>query len=164
MDMSASFESLSARVLKILIVDDDVYGTDALALLLTMLGHIAHVATSAADALGSFDDLQPDLCLIEIGISDGDGYQLARSLRTRPHGQHSCLVALTGYGSAEDVRASLAAGFDHHVMKPVSIERMSQLFAGARHRATADVAYLNQALGSVVGSGSTLDRWDLRCS
>jgi CheY-like chemotaxis protein len=163
MDMPASFESLSARVLKILIVDDDVYGTDALSLLLTMLGHTARVATSAADALGSFDDLMPDLCFIEIGISDGDGYQLARSLRTRPDGRHSCLVALTGYGSVEDVRASLAAGFDHHVVKPVSIERMSQLFAGARNRATADVVHLSQARGSVVGGGSTLDRWDLRC-
>jgi CheY-like chemotaxis protein len=131
MALPASSESVPESSLRIMIVDDYAYGADALSLLLTLLGHAVFVARSAADALGSFDDFKPDFCFIEIGMSEIDGYQLARSLHARPNGRHSRVVALTGFASVDDIQAWLAAGFDHHVVKPVSIEHMNQLLAGA---------------------------------
>jgi CheY-like chemotaxis protein len=106
-----------------------VDAAEALALLLRMQGHIARVAVSAAVALSWFDDFKPDFCFIEIAMPDMDGYQLARLLRTRPGGRRCQFVALAGSGSVEDIRASLAAGFDHHVVNPVSIKHMSKLFS-----------------------------------
>src|SRR5205814_384611 len=64
--------------------------------------------------------LLPDLMLVDIGLAGFDGYELARRLRTMPETKAAVLVALTGYGRPEDVARSLAAGFDHHAVKPLA--------------------------------------------
>ena len=70
-----------------------------------------------------------DLVLCDIGLPVMDGYQFARAVRADPRLHHLRLVALTGYGQAEDVQASLDAGFDHHLTKPVKLPFLDAILA-----------------------------------
>jgi CheY-like chemotaxis protein len=70
---------------------------------------------------------RPDVMLIDIGLPGMDGYEVARGIRREPTLQDITLVALTGYGSAEDRSAAIAAGFDYHVVKPVDPDRLEQM-------------------------------------
>ena len=72
----------------------------------------------------------PDIALIDIGLPDVDGYEVARRLRASPGGRRMGLVAITGYGQAEDQRRAYEAGFDAHLTKPVAPERLKQVMAG----------------------------------
>jgi len=81
--------------------------------------------------------VRPDACLLDIGLPDIDGLELARRLRTQPETAHSVLVAVSGYGQEEDRKNALAAGFAHHLVKPVEIDRLAQLLANVRPAARA---------------------------
>ena len=70
--------------------------------------------------------------MIDIGLPDMDGYELARRLRSAPDGGRIGLIALTGFGQAEDQRRAFNAGFDAHLVKPVSADRIKQVIAGLR--------------------------------
>ena len=76
--------------------------------------------------------VRPDVLVCDIGLPDMDGYELARRLRLVPDGGHIGLVALTGFGQAEDQRRAFSAGFDAHLVKPVSADRIKQIIAGFR--------------------------------
>jgi len=71
----------------------------------------------------------PDVVLIDIGLPDMDGYEVARRLRSALNGRRIGLVALTGFGQPEDQRRAFDAGFDAHLVKPVSAERLKQVIA-----------------------------------
>ena len=73
---------------------------------------------------------RPDIALIDIGLPDLDGYEVARRLRAAPGGRGIGLIAITGYGQAEDQRRAYDAGFDAHLTKPVAPERLRQVIAG----------------------------------
>jgi CheY-like chemotaxis protein len=75
---------------------------------------------------------RPDVALIDIGLPDVDGYEVARQLRAAPGGRGIGLIAITGYGQAEDQRRAYEAGFDAHLTKPVAPERLRQVLAGMR--------------------------------
>ena len=70
---------------------------------------------------------QPDAVLLDIGMPDMDGYEVARRVRQRPGQAATQLIALTGWGQDQDLRQSTAAGFDHHLVKPPDIERLREL-------------------------------------
>ncbi len=106
----------SARVL---VVDDNTDAASLLADVLTSYGHQVHVAHSGPDALRGLTSFTPDAALLDIGLPVMDGYELARALRIRL--PQLKLVALTGYGQPDDRARSSAAGFDAHLVKPVSI-------------------------------------------
>jgi DNA-binding response OmpR family regulator len=129
--MSVPSKSSRAPALKILIVDDYADGAEALAVLLTVLGHAACVASDAADALRSFDHFKPDFTFIDIGLPAIDSIRLAQALRTRSDEHKSWLIALTGYSGVEAVGVSLETGFDYYLAKPVSIEHLSKLLGDA---------------------------------
>lgn len=120
--------------LRILIVDDNADAADSLGQLLEIMGHdvrTAYDGESAIEVAGSF---RPSVMLCDIGMPKMNGYDTARSIRTTQWGRGVILVALTGWGQQDDVRKSLAAGFDHHLTKPVEPDTLLQLLCESRPR------------------------------
>lgn len=126
-------------VLSILVVDDNRDAADSMAEILRMLGHHAEVAHSALEALQVAEGFDADLLMLDIGLPEIDGYELARRLRRLGH-RHAWFVALTGYGSEDDKRRSVEAGFDEHVVKPVKLESLRKIVARAVAQRKKDVA------------------------
>jgi PAS domain S-box-containing protein len=109
----------NARSLRILVVDDNVDAADSIAMLLNMEGHETRSVNTARAALLAVPDFQPEVVLLDIGLPEMDGYEVARRLREQ-NGKHRMrLVAVTGYGQPADRRRAQAAGFDEHMVKPV---------------------------------------------
>lgn len=104
---------------KVLVVDDNRDATRALGMLLEGYGFQTKLAFSAQEALNALDEFQADIALLDIGLPGMDGYALARAIRARSTDSVPLLVAVSGYGQQEDRRRSAAAGFDHHLVKPV---------------------------------------------
>jgi PAS domain S-box-containing protein len=108
-----------ARSLRILIVDDNMDAADSIAMLLSMEGHETRAVHTARAALLAVPDFKPEVVLLDIGLPEMDGYEVARRLRAQ-NGRHRMrLVAVTGYGQPADRRRAHAAGFDEHMVKPV---------------------------------------------
>ncbi len=105
---------------RVLVVDDNVDAANSLAMLLELDGHGTRVAHSGTHALAVVSEFAPDVVLLDIGLPDISGYEVARRVRamqdlpTMPR-----LVALTGWGSEEDRQHAAEAGFDAHLLKPV---------------------------------------------
>jgi PAS domain S-box-containing protein len=112
---------------RILLVDDNRDATDSLALLLQMHGHDVLAAYEGASALDLATRERPAVILLDIGLPDMNGFELARQLRADPRTAKSVLIALTGYGQPEDREKSLQAGFDHHLVKPAAAEAILSL-------------------------------------
>lgn len=114
---------------RVLVVDDNVDGADVTALLLQVLGHETQVAYTSATALAAADEYRPNVVLLDIGLPEMDGYEVARRLRLRPLLKNTWLVAITGYGQESDRQLSKEAGFDHHLIKPVAPEKLEALLS-----------------------------------
>jgi CheY-like chemotaxis protein len=99
----------------------------SMSMLLKVLGSDVRVAFNGADALTAMAEFQPAIVLLDIGMPEMDGYEVARRIRASERGQTMRLVAISGYGQAEDRQRALSAGFDTHVTKPVSRERLVEL-------------------------------------
>jgi signal transduction histidine kinase len=121
--------SLPRSLSRILIVDDYVDASDSLLLLLQQAGHEVEVAHDGPAALEAVAAFQPEVVLLDIGLPGMDGYEVARRLRQQPGGKELHIVALTGYGQAEDQRCSREAGFDQHLVKPVDPVNLLTLLA-----------------------------------
>jgi signal transduction histidine kinase/ActR/RegA family two-component response regulator len=117
--------------LRILLVDDNVDAVHTLQLFLRSGGHQVEVAYSAGAAIELAKSLAPEVCLLDIGLPDFDGNELARRLRQLPQTAGSTLVAMTGYGRQQDRDISMAAGFDHYLVKPVNTTQLSDILAAA---------------------------------
>lgn len=118
-------------VRRILVVDDNRDAADMLALLLRMNGHEVRVAYDAGSGIAVAGEFPPDVALLDIGLPDVSGYELARRLRSLSGDHRLCLVALTGWGQDDDRRRATEAGFDHHLVKPVDADRLQGLLARA---------------------------------
>jgi Response regulators consisting of a CheY-like receiver domain and a winged-helix DNA-binding domain len=110
-----------------LVVDDNVDAADALALALAGERYDAHTAYSGREALDTAMRLQPDAVVLDIGMSDMNGYDVARCIRCERWGADISLIALTGWGQVEDRTRALEAGFDHHVTKPADPQELMRL-------------------------------------
>ncbi len=117
---AAPVEAPSTRLL---LVDDNPDALEALGMLLELDGHVVRSAHSGAAALEVTREFIPEVALVDIGMPGIDGFQLAQLLRARPELDSTLLVALTGYGSESDKSRALAAGFDLHLTKPLSIDK-----------------------------------------
>ena len=117
----------AAHPLRILVVDDSRDAADICATLLELSGHRVQTAYSGRRALEVAEAFQPQVLLLDIGLPDIDGYQLARSIRAAPWGQSAYLVAVTGWGQEQDRRRASEVGFDHHLTKPVEAEALDSL-------------------------------------
>ena len=111
---------------RVLIVDDNADAADSLSMLLALQGHQTQVAYSATDALKHAETFRPDVGVLDIGLPEMDGYELAKRLRTLPQLAGLRLVALTGYGQVEDQQRALANGFDAHLVKPIDLQALQR--------------------------------------
>jgi PAS domain S-box-containing protein len=111
---------------RVLVVEDHDDGRDMLATTLGLHGHEVVAAATGAEALALAERGPVDVALVDIGLPDLDGYEVARHLRRR-FGARLRLVALTGYGQPADRERAVAAGFDEHVVKPVDPARLATL-------------------------------------
>jgi len=118
-----------ASGLRVLVVDDNVDAAEMLATLLEMNGYEVRVEFDGASALATALREPPAVALLDIGLPDMDGHELARRLRAQPATAEAVLVALTGYGQAEDQQRAQQAGFDHHMVKPADLDRLLTLLA-----------------------------------
>ena len=114
---------------RVLVVDDNADAAESLALLLQFAGHDVRVCHEGAAALAEAETFQPEVVLLDIGLPGMDGYEVARRLRAQPDLDKTLLVALTGYGQAEDLCRSRDAGFDRHLVKPADPEVLAAMFA-----------------------------------
>jgi signal transduction histidine kinase/ActR/RegA family two-component response regulator len=121
---------------RILIVEDNADARAMLHELLAMSGHDVHEAADGRSAIALAARLQPDIAIVDIGLPDIDGYEVARHLDEQSGG-HIGLIALTGYGQPRDQRRALAAGFDLHLVKPVAIDRLDEAIATLTSRAAS---------------------------
>jgi CheY-like chemotaxis protein/anti-sigma regulatory factor (Ser/Thr protein kinase) len=120
--------------LKLMVVDDNADAAATLAMLLEAGGHEVIVENESLLALARARAEAPDACLLDIGLPELDGNELARRLRADPATAPMVLIAITGYGQEQDRRAAFEAGFDHHLVKPVDLARLAGALAGVRHR------------------------------
>ena len=112
---------------RLMVVDDNADAAWTLAALLEAKGHVVFVKNDALSALALARGEVLHAFVLDIGLPDMDGYELARRLRAHPQSASAMLIALTGYGQMHDQERSIAAGFDHHLVKPVDTEKLVSL-------------------------------------
>ena len=117
----------SERSRSILLIEDNEDARESLRLLLESLGHLVFEAAEGGSGLALARHHRPEVVLIDLGLPGLDGYEVAQALRASPGGETTTLIAVTGYGQAEDRRRSKDAGFDAHLVKPVSQSLLVQL-------------------------------------
>ncbi|BCS34749.1 hypothetical protein TBR22_A39750 [Luteitalea sp. TBR-22] len=118
-----------AAASRVLIVDDNVDAADMLAHVLSARGHETRIAHDGVEALRACQDFVPQAAFLDLGLPVMDGYELASRLRELPGLADIRLIAVTGYGQESDRRRSRAAGFHHHLVKPVDISVLEALLA-----------------------------------
>lgn len=111
---------------RILVVDDNVDAANSLALVLRTMGHEVFVAHDGRSALADLSRIRPDIALLDIAMPDMSGYEVARQVRARL-GAAVRIVALTGFGLAEDRARAIEAGFDQHIVKPADTAFLKSL-------------------------------------
>jgi CheY-like chemotaxis protein len=120
---------VAARRLKVLVVDDNRDLLEMLSMLVETAGHDVRKASDGTAALSAVRVFQPDVVLLDVGLPDMSGLEVARALRCDPSTAAVRLVALTGWGQVEDQRETEAAGFDYHLTKPADPDALLEFLA-----------------------------------
>jgi CheY-like chemotaxis protein len=120
----SSKEELQHRVL---LADDNRDAVDSLAMLLEINGHAISVAYNGSEAVTLARQSLPHAMILDIGMPDTTGYEVARQIRAEPWGGSVLLIAVTGWGQKEDKSRAVSAGFDHHLTKPVDMNEVEEL-------------------------------------
>lgn len=113
---------------RVLIADDNHDGAETLGTVLQVLGHEVYLAHTGEGAVEAAARVRPEIGILDIGMPDLSGYEVAKRIRREAWGTHMTLIAVTGWGQENDKRMAYAAGFDHHFTKPVDPEQLVQLF------------------------------------
>ena len=129
--------------LRLLLADDDTDAGESLAEVLRLSGAEVRVVDNGADAVNQFESIDPDVVILDIGMPRMTGYDVARALRAR--GVDVPLIALTGWGQPADRERAFAAGFDHHLVKPIAISVLVSLLASLE--ASKRSSFHSQAAG-----------------
>ena len=119
----------SAAPLRILIVDDNRDGAETLSMLMECCGHTAYMAANGKDALALAANVLPDIVFLDIGLPDMSGYEVAVEMRKIASLKHTRFAALTGRGAEADKAQAMAVGFDYHLTKPASLERLNEILS-----------------------------------
>ena len=115
--------------LRVLVVDDNHDAVETLAMLLGLWGHDVRLAADGPSAVESAAAHRPDVVLLDISLPGMSGYEVAERLRANPELRETVLVAMTGYGQAEDKKETREAGFTLHLVKPVEPDVLQKLLA-----------------------------------
>jgi CheY-like chemotaxis protein len=115
----------------VLLVEDLNDAADSLAMLLRLLGHRVDVARSGTEGLAMALATRPEVVLLDLGLPQMSGYEVASRLRTTGGFEDVLIIAITGYGMVSDRERSAAAGIDHHLLKPASLEDLERLLCVA---------------------------------
>jgi PAS domain S-box-containing protein len=124
------------RTLRVLVVDDNLDAAKILQLLVRECGHQATMAHTGPAALAAALDERPDLILLDIGLPEWDGYEVAKRIRQEPRLRDTVLVAITGYEREADRQRAQQAGFVHHLVKPADFGEVRKILAAAAEKAT----------------------------
>ena len=124
----------SSGAKRILIVDDNLDAAETLAMMLELLGQQTRQAHAGHDALEAALDYKPDLVFMDIGLPGMSGHEVASRMRGELGMSEAYIVALSGYGTEEDRRKSLRAGFDTHMVKPLDPSTLPGILAAVEHR------------------------------
>jgi PAS domain S-box-containing protein len=124
--------SETREAMRVLVVDDNLDAAEALAMALGMHGCDTRMAHTAQSALALAPSFGPDAVLLDIGLPDLNGYELARRLRSLPGGAELKVIATTGWGQDEDRERAFEAGCDHHLTKPIDVESLRGLLVQRR--------------------------------
>ena len=124
-------EDERATALKILVVDDSRDAADMCGALLALSGHTVRCAYTGRQGLALAEAFRPDVVLLDIGLPDVNGYEVAMEIRGTRWGRAATLIAITGWGQTEDRRRAFEAGFDHHLTKPVAPDAVLSLLSSA---------------------------------
>jgi PAS domain S-box-containing protein len=135
---AAAPEPASAVTRRILVVDDNCDSAESLAALLRLTGHEARIAHDGLAAVVAAEEFRPDVVLLDLGLPRLSGIEACRRIREQAWGRSMRIVALTGWGQGEDRRRSREAGFDEHVVKPVSHDALMALLASPSAASTVD--------------------------
>jgi two-component system CheB/CheR fusion protein len=122
---------------KIVIVEDSADSRELLCELLGQEGFECTAADNGAGGLALIDEVRPPIAILDVGLPEMDGFEIARRLRSKPEHASMFLIALTGYGQASDRTASRQAGFDEHLVKPVKVDELLRLMADLRGESPA---------------------------
>ena len=114
-----------------LIIDDNRDAAVTMSMFVEELGGSATTAHDGVSGLAALESVHPDIVFMDIGMPGIDGYEVCRRIRQMPSQRHVVLVAVTGWGQAQDKRRAIDAGFDAHLTKPVDPDAVAQLLAGA---------------------------------
>jgi CheY-like chemotaxis protein len=115
---------------RILIVDDHPDAADLACLLLSALGHECRAATSGTEGLATAAEFAPDIAIVDIGLPDISGYEVAHALR-EAYGSAIYIAAVTGWGQPDDLQRARTAGFDQHVLKPADASKLRGVLTAA---------------------------------
>jgi CheY-like chemotaxis protein len=129
---SAAAPQNSATSLRVLLADDHVESVISVGRLLRSQGHRVQAALSGAEAVSSAAAFLPDVALIDLSLPVLDGFAVAQQLRAMPATRSAFLIALTGWDSDEVAAHARAAGFDRHIVKPLSLDAMLAVLSAAR--------------------------------
>lgn len=126
---AAAARTTAAAALRILVVDDNPDATDTMCEMLGLFGHRTCAAGDGASALQAAASFAPHVMLLDIGLPDMNGYEVARRIRLSPGGEAIFMVAATGWGQQGDQARALAAGFDRHLTKPIDFATVQCMLA-----------------------------------
>lgn len=130
-----------AKSVRILVVDDNVDAAHTLEQLFSAAGHAVQVAYRALDAMIGARAMSPHVFVLDIGLPDFDGNELARRLRATSEAANAVLIAISGYGRTEDRRKSMDAGFDYYFVKPVDGNMLLRLLGELNERSADSSGY-----------------------
>jgi CheY-like chemotaxis protein len=123
----ASAAGSPSQPLRVLIADDNRDGAETMGMFLGLSGHDVILAHTGAEALEIASRCKPDVAVLDIGMPVLNGYEVAKKIRLEAWGANLTLIAVTGWGQESDKRLAYAAGFDHHLTKPVDPEQLERL-------------------------------------
>jgi signal transduction histidine kinase len=124
--------AFAGHVLRVVVIEDNKDAADLLVMWLENKGHLVHLARSGPDGLALVGEARPDVVLCDIGMPDMDGMEVCRRIRSDYPPYLPLMVALTGWGMDEDRRRTKEAGFDHHLVKPVALDKLEVILSTVR--------------------------------
>ncbi|MBN8530823.1 MAG: response regulator [Alphaproteobacteria bacterium] len=127
-------DAISSRSLRVLIVDDNEALTKTLGWMIEMFGHEVRAAKDGESGLVMARSFIPDVMLLDIGLPGMSGYELCRGIRKEPGLERSYVIAQTGWDRPEHREMIKNAGFDEHLVKPVAMEKMEEIFQRIQNR------------------------------